>query len=143
MCGHVRERNRLLFAGREALEPDAAVAELVADDHGVGGAALGGRFELLAELAAAAVRTDGEAGLAECGGDPQAVGVVVPGSDDRDERAASRDCNALLLHGQHGPVQADPEPDARRRPAAEVLGEPVVAATATERLLLPLAAGDD
>ena len=56
---------------------------------------------------------------------------------------ARRSLHALLLHREHRPVEADPEADPRRRPAAEELGEAVVAAAATDGLLLTLATGDD
>ena len=48
----------------------------------------------------------------------------------------------LLIEREQQPIEADAEPDARRRPATEQLDQPVVAPAATDRLLLSLAALD-
>ena len=50
--------------------------------------------------------------------------------------------DAGLVEGEDEPIEADPEPDARRRPPAEQLDQAVVAAPAADRLLLALAPGD-
>ena len=47
----------------------------------------------------------------------------------------------LLRQDQRDPVQPEPEPDPGRRLAAQELDQPVVAATAADRLLLALATG--
>ena len=47
-----------------------------------------------------------------------------------------------LVEREDQPVDADPEPDARRGPAAEQLDQAVIASPATDRLLLALATGD-
>ena len=52
------------------------------------------------------------------------------------------DVGAGLGQREDEPVDADPEPDAGRRPAAEQLDQTVVAAAAADRLLLALAPGD-
>ena len=49
---------------------------------------------------------------------------------------------ALLVEREDEPVEADPEPDPRRRLAAEELDQAVVPTAAAERLLLALRAGD-
>ena len=71
-------------------------------------------------------------------------GVVRVGADDDRHRAPApaAGAGAGLGQGEDEPVEADPEADAGRRPAAEQLDQAVVAAAAAERLLLALAAGD-
>ena len=138
-------RDELLGSGVEVLELDLAVGELVADDHREMGAVPGRRLQLLPELALRELRPGRDPGRPEERRDPEPVGsgVRVGADHDGDRRRRIRDGRRpLRLEGKQHPVEAEPEPDPRRRPAAEQLDEPVVAAAAADRLLLALAALD-
>ena len=122
------------------------VRELVADDDREVGLVAGGGLELLAELAVPELRARRDAGGPQRRGDPQAFRrrLRVGADDDRGGRVVpGRGASvALLGEREEQPVEADPEPDARRRPAAEQLDQAVVAAAAADRLLLALATRD-
>ena len=87
--------------------------------------------------------SNAHAGRAQLAGDPQPIGMVVAGAEHRDQRRPWRKLDALRLHREHRPIEADPESDARRRPTTEELGQAVVAAAAADGVLLALAPGDE
>ena len=77
-------------------------------------------------------------GGAEVRGDSQARDGIrrVAADDDRNRRRLGRRGDARRLEREQHPIEPEPEADARRRPAAEQLDEPVVAPAAADRGLL-------
>ena len=142
LAREVREPDEPLGALLEILHLDLAIAQLVADDDREMGVLLRRGLELLAQLAPAKFRASSEASLAKLGRDTEPVhGGVRVGAHDNGHRVAFG-CghDAARLQREHDPGQPDPEADPGRRLAAEKLDEPVISATPTEGLLLPLGA---
>ena len=98
----------------------------------------------LPSLSPTQLRARRDPGCPQVRGDPQACDRVIGiGAHHDDRRWRVRgDLPALLAEREEEPVQADPETDPRRRPPTKKLDEAVVAATAADRLLLALSAGD-
>ncbi len=144
LASEVSERDELLRSSGQVAEADLAGRQLVADDDREVGMVAVGRLELLAELAAREIGPGRDPGCPEVRRDPQPGDGVgrVGTDDDRDRSWFRRCCDTGLGQCQKEPVEADPEADPGRRPAAEHLDEAVVAAAAAERLLLALAPDD-
>ena len=144
LAGEVLDRDELLGPGRQVAQADLAGRQLVADDDREVGLVAGGRLELLAELAATELGPRRDARRTEARRQPQpADRVVGVGADHDRHQGGLRDRRrARLVEREDQPVEADPEPDARRGPAAEQLDQAVIASPATDGLLLALATGD-
>ena len=96
----------------------------------------------LPSLRCAEVRADGEPGRPQVRRDPESLGGRGRvGADDHGDRRrlGGRDRRPPRAERQQDAIEPDSEPDARRRPPAEQLDEPVVAPAAAERRLLAAA----
>jgi len=130
MPDEVGGRDELLRPGLQVAQLDLAVGELVTEDHGEVGAFLRGGLELAAELPVREVGPSREAVRPEVRRHAQPFGrrSGVGPDDDGEGMGLRRFGRARCVEGEQRPVETQAESDARRRPAAEELDKPVVAA---------------